>query len=275
MGAAILAARACLRSGVGLLTVHVPRCGVNIMQTAVPEAMVEADTAEEYISSVPDNLERYSALAVGPGLGYGDCTQRAVVETLVRWSANHGNKKFTTDYEPPQNINLVIDADGLNILAMHPECMPIIGGAVLTPHQGEYKRLFGKENAQEISDKYGIVIVNKAHRTLVHAPFVPPYENRTGNAGMATAGSGDVLTGIVLALLAQNDAYGKRHTEETGSLQDIVSLAVYMHGEAGNRVAQRHSQYSVIASDIIENLYCCKNIRLGEDNSETAEQQHI
>ena len=225
-GAAILAARACLRSGVGLLTVHVPRQLVSIMQVAVPEAMVSVDTNETQFSSLPEQMERYDAVAMGPGLGTSVVTQQAVQAMLAM-----------------VQVPLVLDADALNSIARMGVQGSIPPQSVLTPHDGEYHRLFGEADTADMARKYNVTIVRKAHRTRVYAPDGTIFENETGNPGMATAGSGDVLTGIVLALLAQG-------TEPVQSAR----LGVYLHGRAGDLAAQHQSQASLIASDIIEAL---------------------
>lgn len=229
MGCAILAARACMRSGVGLLSVHLPEQGLNPIQCAVPEAMTSLDADPMLFSHAPRNLEKYDALAVGPGIGTADRTYLALKETLMMWGDNP----------------LVLDADALNIMAIHrDELLPLIKDhAVITPHDGEYRRLFGDGDPAEMSAKYGIVIVRKGFHSRVYAPDGSLYVNTTGNPGMSTAGSGDVLTGILLALLAQGMVP-----------YEAACLAVFLHGEAGDIAAQNQPQATVIASDIIENL---------------------
>ena len=239
MGAAILAARACLRAGVGLLTVHTPRAGVAIMQTAVPEAMVSIDGDECCFSSLPSNLERYDAIAVGPGIGTGEMTQKALIELLSVCCE--------------KGVRMILDADALNILAQHPESLHLASGAVITPHVKEYERLFADANPHTMAEMHNLVIIKKVHHTIVYAPGSEAIVNETGNAGMATAGSGDVLTGITLGLMAQSVAYPRRH-ESVYSLQQIAALAVYLHGKAGDTAAQRRPQPSLIASDIIDAL---------------------
>lgn len=233
MGCAILASRACMRSGVGLLTAHVPEKGLTPLQCAVPEAMASIDHDGLLFSTPPTNLARYDASAVGPGIGTADRTFVALREFLCDW----GDRP------------LVLDADAINIVALHPkEMMPLMGeSTVLTPHDGEYERLFGDMPTAEAAAKHDIVIVRKGHRTKVHAPDGRLYENTTGNPGMATAGSGDVLTGIVLALLAQG-------------LQpfEAACLGTYIHGKAGDIAAQKQSQASLMAGDIVENISSVK-----------------
>lgn len=245
MGAAVLAARACLRSGVGLLTVHVPRCGVDIMQTAVPEAMLSIDKDEHLFATMPEHLDRYDAVAVGPGIGTAAETSSALVEFLNLYSS-----KLKV-----LNSQLVLDADALNIIARHPDVMHLASGAIITPHVREYERLFGDADAQSMADIHGFVIVRKAHRTRIYAPGRLFVENNTGNAGMATAGSGDVLTGIMLGLAAQWKAYHSRHPQQQVGIQQLAALAVYMHGKAGDEAANRRGNlYSLLASDIVNAL---------------------
>lgn len=245
MGAAVLAARACLRAGAGLLTVHVPRRGVDIMQVAVPEAMVSVDDDDCCFSSLPANLERYDAVAVGPGLGTDDRTANALHVLLQ-----------TLQEEYAGRVRLLLDADALNLLAQHPEWLHLAGGAIVTPHVKEYQRLFADADPQTMADLHDLVIVKKAHHTTVYAPKAVPCVNDTGNAGMATAGSGDVLTGIGLGLLSQSVAYPRRHPSHF-SVQSVAALAVYLHGAAGDKAAKRLSQPSLMASDIIESLPQC------------------
>lgn len=231
MGCAILAARAALRSGCGLLTVHLPMRCVNPMQAAFPEAMVSVDPNDSVFSTLPSNIERYSAIAVGPGIGTSEVTAEALRELLVK---------------RPEGIPLVLDADALNILAERKDWLPLASGAVITPHAGEYRRLFGDADPVEMSRRYNLTIVCKAHRTHVYGSDGKVFENHTGNAGMATAGSGDVLTGILLGMLCSNHLHAKMY--------DIVCHAVETHGKLGDIAIEKQSESSLIASDLIENL---------------------
>lgn len=245
MGAAILAARACLRSGVGLLTVHVPRSAVTIMQTAIPEAMLSVDDNETVFTTLPAHLDLFDAIAVGPGLGT-DEQSRNVLEKLM-----YNRVGFLENADTP----LVVDADGLNIMSLRPKLLNYASGCVLTPHAKEYERLFGDADPQAMADRYSTVIVKKSHRTHIYAPASVSMVNTTGTPAMATAGSGDVLTGVILSLLAQSRAYSHHHSDYTPpTLQEIAAHAVNMHGKAGERAAALRSQYSVIASDIVESL---------------------
>jgi len=231
MGAAVLAAKACTRSGAGLVTAYLPRCGYHIMQTAVPEVMVMTDQHEEILTSAPDDLSKYSAIGIGPGIGTSK-------ETVALFSN-------LQSYGRP----VVVDADGMNILAQHQELLSQLPAlSVLTPHPKEFDRLFGThqsdfdriQKAGEQSVRLGLVIVLKGHHTLVSTPDGKQYFNITGNAGMAKGGSGDVLTGIITSLMAQG------YEPVQASL-----LGVWLHGAAGDRAAQALSQEAMLPTDII------------------------
>ncbi len=234
IGAAVLASRSCLRSGTGLLTTHVPRCGYTILQSAVPEAMVDTDKKEEVFATLPD-LATFSAIGIGPGIGKSPETQSAFLKLLEK----------TT-------IPLVIDADGLNILSENPEWLKKLPeNSILTPHPGEFGRLVGKthdswERLQiqiAFSKKYKVVLVVKGAYTTITDSGGKVYFNSTGNAGMATAGSGDVLTGIILGLLAQGI-----------SPEKAAITGVYLHGLAGDLAITGASEMALIAGDIVKNL---------------------
>ncbi|MDR1780364.1 MAG: NAD(P)H-hydrate dehydratase [Tannerella sp.] len=234
MGAAVLAAKACLRSGAGLLTVHIPQCGEIILQTAVPEAMLSLDHDSDSISTLPD-IARYQAVGIGPAIGIGETARRAL-ETLL-----------CTATQP-----LVIDADAITILAHNSRMLDILpANTVLTPHAGEFDRLVGASvsvgerinKAVAMAARYRINIVLKGAYTAVCTGAGKVRFNTTGNPGMATAGSGDVLTGIILGLLAQG--YEPEQAAVTG---------VYLHGLAGDIAAAEASQESLVAGDIIRSM---------------------
>ena len=231
MGCAILAARAALRSGCGLVTVHLPSHCVDPMQTAFPEAMVSIDASHTLFTAVPEHLERYAAIAVGPGLGTDPATAEALRQLLT---------------ERPADTPMVLDADALNILAMHREWLALAHGCILTPHAGEYRRLFGDADPAETAARHHLIIVQKAHRTHVYSPDGELFVNQTGNAGMATAGSGDVLTGIILGMLCSN----KLHTNP----YKIACHAVEIHGKLGDLATGKQSESSLVASDMVDNL---------------------
>lgn len=231
MGCAILAAQAALRSGCGLVSVHLPSRCVDPMQAAFPEAMVSVDPSPTFFSTVPDHLEHYAAIAVGPGIGTATDTAKALHRLLRK---------------RPAGLPLVLDADALNILAAHKEWLPLVQGAIITPHAREYHRLFEEEEPDTVAERYRIIVVKKAHHTRIYSPDGQVYENHTGNAGMATAGSGDVLTGILLGMLSSNRL--------RASIFEIVCKAVEIHGEIGDLAIEKQSESSLIASDLIENL---------------------
>lgn len=234
MGAAVLGARSCLRSGAGLLTVHAPKCGLQVLQASIPEAMVNVDQHAEHLSSSPD-CSAYSAIAAGPGLGQHMETALAL-ERLIQTA----------------NKPLVLDADAINILATNKEIQTQLPQrSILTPHPKEFDRLAGTSSssyerllkAREFAAIYKVTLVLKGAYTAVCLPNGHIYFNTTGNPGMATAGSGDALTGIILGLLAQ------------GYDPEIAATAgVYIHGTAGDLAAAAHTEESLIASDIIDML---------------------
>lgn len=235
MGAALLAARACMRSGVGLLTVRVPRCGYEIMQLGLPEAKCEIDNRADFHSYI-DVPSAIDAIAIGPGIGKNDETQYALTSLLERG--------FSTPGLP--DPALVLDADALNILALHPDVLSRLPkDTILTPHPGEASRLLqatGLKNCAEIAMKFNIVVILKDHYTNIYLPNGNIYRNEEfGNPGMAVGGSGDTLTGILLALRAQGyDAY------------EASLLGVSLHALAADLAIERggQSEESLLPSDI-------------------------
>ncbi len=234
MGAAILSARAAMRSGLGLLTVHVPGCGYDIIQTSVPEAMVLVDSSDTLFSS-PPNTKKFTSVGVGPGIGQDKQTIKAFIALLEAAG------------EP-----IVIDADAINILGANRELIDLIPkGSILTPHPKEFERLAGNwtsdferlEKQIEFSKATKAVVLLKGAHTSIATPEGKVFFNNTGNPGMATGGSGDVLTGLVTGLLAQG------YTSEESAL-----LGAWIHGLAGDCAAKRVGEDSLIASDIIEHL---------------------
>jgi len=235
MGAAVLAAKACLHSGVGLLTCYIPKCGYTIMQTTLPEAMVLTDENETMVAQLPNDIEKYSVLGIGPGIGTSGETQNLTSFVCRR-------------YKKP----LVIDADGLNCLSLQKDLLQQLPPySILTPHPKEFDRLFGDhsndferlETAKQKSRQLNLVIVLKSHHTAILSPNGNCFFNSTGNAGMAKGGSGDVLTGIITSLVAQN--YSPEHA---------AILGVYLHGLAGDFAANALGQHSMIASDLVSFL---------------------
>lgn len=231
-GAAVLAAGAAMRAGLGLLTVQVPGIMYSILQSAVPEAMVTLDPNTHHISAIeiPDKI---AAIGIGPGLGKDPETIEALTKLI--------HSKPT--------IPLVLDADALNILAMRVDLLDQLPpGTIITPHPGEFDRLFGEQDdhymrfatAQREAQKRGINIVLKGGITIICQSNGVNFFNTRGNPGMATAGSGDVLTGIILGLLSQ------------GYSTDYAALlGVYIHASAGDLAAEELGYEALIASDIV------------------------
>ena len=233
-GAALLAAEACLRTGVGLLTAHLPKDALLPMQIYLPEAMTSIDKSETYCTEI-DDIIPYTAIGVGPGIG-----KNTETATLL--------KKIIQEATQP----LVLDADALNIISENPTWLSFLpDNTILTPHPKEFERLFGKTNnsyerlelQRKMSVTHNIIIVLKGAHTAITFPNGTCFFNSTGNPGMATAGSGDVLTGMILSLLAQ------RYTSQEAAL-----LGVYLHGKAGDDAANEVGENSMIARDIIKSL---------------------
>ncbi|QKG53987.1 NAD(P)H-hydrate dehydratase [Hymenobacter sp. BRD67] len=232
MGAAVLAAGACLHGGVGLLTVRVPAAGYDIIQTTRPEAMCLPDPQPDFISELPD-LASYQAIGIGPGLGQEEAS-RAVLEQLLRTA----------------KVPLVIDADALNLLGQHRELLDLLPeNTVLTPHIGEFTRLTDKARddyhrldlLRQFAQQRKCVVVLKGAYTVVAAPDGQVFFNSTGNPGMGTGGSGDVLTGLVLALRADQRLDPLR----------AVRLAVLAHGHAGDLAAAETGEAGLVAGDLV------------------------
>lgn len=234
MGASVLASRTCLRSGVGLLTSHVPRLGYEIIQNSVPEAMTSIDKDDQVFSEAPE-LQSYSAIGIGPGLDRKPKTQLAFRKLLRTKPAK-----------------LVIDADALNIMSENKDWYELLPeNTILTPHPKEFERLAGPSaNSWErlqiqirFSEKYKVILVVKGADTCITLPDGRVFFNPTGNPGMATGGSGDVLTGLILGLLAQ------AYTPEEAAL-----IGVYLHGLAGDLAATENGQQALIAGDITNQI---------------------
>jgi hydroxyethylthiazole kinase-like uncharacterized protein yjeF len=234
IGSAVLASKACLRSGVGLLTSHIPACGEIVLQTAIPEAMVSIDSNDNFFSDIIDSLY-FKTIAFGPGLGTSASTQKAIHHLLS------GEK-----------IPMVIDADGLNCLSLNKEWLNLIPeNSILTPHPGEFKRLVGawetlEQRTQlqiELAQRLKSVVIVKGGPTYIAAPDGKLYVNTTGNPGMAKGGTGDALTGMIAAFLSQNY-----------SSTDAALLGVYIHGMAGDKAVLRTTEYGLLASDLIESI---------------------
>ncbi len=232
MGAASMASKAALRSGLGLLTTHVPKCGMNVLQTSAMEAMASIDK-DDYVFSAHPDLDMYNAIGIGPGLGTEPKTQSAI-KLLIQ---NAG-------------IPLLIDADAINILAENKTWISFLPpNSIITPHPKEFERIAGKASSgfdrmelqREFSLKNSVYVVLKGAYTSTSCPDGTCYFNSTGNPGMATAGSGDVLTGIILGLMAQSYMPF-----------EAAIMGVFLHGLSGDHAASKLSQPAMIAGDIID-----------------------
>ncbi len=235
IGANILASKSCLRAGTGLVTSLVPNCGYSVLQTTLPEAMCITSGDKHLVNLEIDNLSSYSTLGIGPGIGT-NLETLSLLLTLIK------------GYKKP----IVLDADALNLISQNPELIELVSKeSILTPHVGEFNRLIGKasnsldriEKQRAFSVEHQLIIVLKgAHTSISHVDGTVWF-NSTGNPGMATAGSGDVLTGIITGLLAQG--YNPF---------DAARLSVFVHGKAGDMASAELGEASVIASDITERI---------------------
>jgi ADP-dependent NAD(P)H-hydrate dehydratase / NAD(P)H-hydrate epimerase len=232
MGAAVLAAKAGLRSGTGKITAVIPGCGVDIIQIAVPEAICIPDEEKNHLKSISDT-ERFDAVGIGPGIGMHPDTIQ-LFENII------------------SSINkpLVVDADGLNIISSKPGLLERLpAGTILTPHPKEFERLFGdsKDDFERIelvlqkASQWSIYIILKGYHSFIGCPDGKGFFNSSGNPGMATAGSGDVLTGMLAGLLAQGY-----------TALDACKAGVFLHGLAGDIASAEKSEPGLIAGDIIE-----------------------
>lgn len=233
IGAVSLSSKAGLKTGCGLVTVFIPKCGYDILQISIPEVMVLTDSQDERISNITFDITP-QAIGIGPGLGQAIETQNALHQFLKT-----------------NNTPLVIDADALNILSQNKEWFSLVPPkTVITPHPKELERLIGKLDSEEekrskaisFSKQYQLIIVMKGAPTqIIDGETV--YENTTGNAALATAGTGDVLTGMIASLLAQ--AYEPI---------SAAILGVYLHGLTADIALSETSYQSFIASDVIANI---------------------
>lgn len=235
-GAAIMATGAALRSGCGLVMLHSTGNTLLAAATRYPSAMF-SENPGDYFDSVPERLDRYSAIAIGPGLGWSPGTMNALMDILTEAC----DRKIPT----------VLDADALNILSVMAEWTELIpSGSVLTPHKGELRRLLPCRNeeereslAWELCAETGCCVVMKGYHSRIFTPDGTCLVNTTGNPGMAKGGSGDVLTGIVGGLLARGY-----------SAIDAAALGVWVHGYAGDVLTERKSMEAYDSSDLIEEL---------------------
>jgi len=234
IGAAVLAAKACVKSGCGLTSVWAPSRAEHVIQSQVPEALFLADVHSDFVTSIP-KVFPYKAIGVGPGIGQEVQTANAL-KLLIQNAA----------------VPMIFDADALNILAENPTWLAFLPkGSVLTPHPGEFERLTKKTKhsferfqlQQEFSRKHQVHIILKGAYTSISTPDGKLFFNSTGNSGMATGGSGDVLTGIITGLIAS----GYKTLE-------ACIFAVFIHGSAGDIALTRESIESLSAVSILENL---------------------
>ncbi len=244
MGAAVLAAGACLRGGVGLLTAHIPGCGYDIFQISQPEAMCLTDPQADFISKLPE-LKPYQAVGIGPGLGQHEASLavlQGLLEAASATSETHSNR-----------LALVIDADALNLLGQHRELLKLLPeNTVLTPHPKEFERLTEParddyhrlELLRDFAQTYRCLVVLKGAYTCLATPTGELHFNSTGNPGMATGGSGDVLTGLLLALRA----------DARLPAFEAARLGVYAHGRAGDLAAKETGEAGLVAGDIVRHL---------------------
>ncbi|MCP9768273.1 NAD(P)H-hydrate dehydratase [Lacihabitans sp. LS3-19] len=235
MGAAVLSAKACLRSGVGKVTVHSPKPGLDILQISIPEAIVSLSQNENHFAKnwKKPFLGTFDAIGIGPGIGTKNL---------------EGFKNFLENI--PQKP-IVIDADAINMLGKNPDLLKLVPeNSIFTPHPKEFRNLTGKvwrddfeklEILREFAVKNHFIVCLKGHNTAIALPNGNIYFNTTGNTGMATAGSGDVLTGIILGFLAQG------YSPKQAAIQ-----GVFEHGLAGDRASKARSERAMIASDILE-----------------------
>lgn len=234
IGANILTTKAIMKSGAGLVTSYVPKCGYEILQISFPEAMTMTDFSEDKITSFP-KIDKFNAIAIGPGMGTDEKTLVAFEQFL-----NESNLK---------EKSLVLDADAINLLAQNQNLLSKLPeNTILTPHEIELKRLIGEwkddyeriEKTTEFAQKHKLIIISKSAHTAIFSADGEVYFNSTGNPGMATAGSGDVLTGIITAQIA-------KEFEEL----DAALFGVFLHGLAGNLAKEQLGEESLIASDLI------------------------
>ena len=233
-GASILSVRAAHRTGTGLVTAVVPKCNREIIQVSSPETILKIDNSKKYISEFP-TLEKYNSLAIGPGIGL----KKKTVKLL---------KNIIKNYDKP----IVFDADAITLLSENKYLFKDIPeNSIFTTHQKEFERLVGKSSNDferlqmqiSFAKKHKVIVLLKGASTSIALPSGDVFFNSTGNPGMATGGSGDVLTGIIVSLLAQN------YTPK-----DAAIFAVFMHGLSGDIAEAKKGQNALIASDIINYL---------------------
>ncbi len=246
MGAALLCANAVLRTGAGLCTIYAPACGYDILQSQLPEAMVETDPEEKYISRLPENLDRYRVIVIGPGLGQHPETAQVLRQLLTQVT----------------NTPIVIDADALNIISADDDMKKLLGKhCILSPHPGEFSRFthdvetdFERHHlAMSLTRELKCILVLKSACTATYAPRsvnlsmdktdLTVHFNESGGPALAKGGSGDILAGIIAGMIAQNSDTVR-----------AVQQAVFLHGVCGDLAAERLSERSVLARDVLQHI---------------------
>lgn len=236
-GAAVLATGGALQSGCGLVRLHSTARALQAVVNCFPSAML-SEEYDDFFHTVPEKLERYNVIAIGPGLGWSPGTLNSFMDLLAEARSKH--------------IPMVLDADALNILSVLSDWTELIPpGSVLTPHKGELKRLLPSKNdeeretlAWELCAEAGCCVVMKGYHSRVFTPNGTCYVNTTGGPGMAKGGSGDVLTGLIGGLMARGY-----------SAEDAATLGVWIHGYAGDVLSAERTEEAFSSRDLIDKLY--------------------
>ena len=237
-GAAVLATGGALQSGCGLVRLHSTARALQAVVNSFPSAML-SEEYDDFFHTVPEKLERYNTIAIGPGLGWSPGTLNSFMDLLAEARSKH--------------IPMVLDADALNILSVLSDWTELIpAGSVLTPHKGELKRLLPSKSdeeretlAWELCAETGCCVVMKGYHSRVFTPNGTCYVNTTGGPGMAKGGSGDVLTGLIGGLMARGY-----------SAEDAATLGVWLHGYAGDVLSAERTEEAFSSRDLIDKLYC-------------------
>ena len=237
-GAAVLATGGALQSGCGLVRLHSTARALQAVVNSFPSAML-SEEYDDFFHTVPEKLERYNTIAIGPGLGWSPGTLNSFMDLLAEARSKH--------------IPMVLDADALNILSVLSDWTELIpAGSVLTPHKGELKRLLPSKSdeeretlAWELCAETNCCVVMKGYHSRVFTPNGTCYVNTTGGPGMAKGGSGDVLTGLIGGLMARGY-----------SAEDAATLGVWLHGYAGDVLSAERTEEAFSSRDLIDKLYC-------------------
>ena len=237
-GAAVLATGGALQSGCGLVRLHSTARALQAVVNCFPSAML-SEEYDDFFHTVPEKLERYNTIAIGPGLGWSPGTLNSFMDLLAEARSRH--------------IPMVLDADALNILSVLSDWTELIpAGSMLTPHKGELKRLLPSKSdeeretlAWELCAEAGCCVVMKGYHSRVFTPNGTCYVNTTGGPGMAKGGSGDVLTGLIGGLMARGY-----------SAEDAATLGVWIHGYAGDVLSAERTEEAFSSRDLIDKLYC-------------------